>query len=259
MPSRFSHLEFEDEDNRTEQAGLQPALPAETYLTQANGCYRLGRFEQALRLYTRCLREDAGTVEAWVGQVRMLVELGEFNEARLWSDKALEVFRGNGELLAAKAQSCARLKDFKAAYSCSDASLTSPGSSPWRWEARGEVLLAQGDSKCQRCFEKALVEPLADWFDRVVLARIYMYYGRMTNAIEHAREALAAEPGNSLIWLTLGSCQQALGLRKEAAVSYRRTLEVDPRCREARAALESLDSGSFLGYLGGIFRRWRRR
>ena len=27
---------------------------------------------------------------AWTGQVRMLIELGEFREAKLWADKALE-------------------------------------------------------------------------------------------------------------------------------------------------------------------------
>jgi Flp pilus assembly protein TadD len=44
----------------------------------------------------------------WTGQVRMLIELKEFHEAKLWADKALEKFPNEPELLAAKAVALAR-------------------------------------------------------------------------------------------------------------------------------------------------------
>ena len=260
MPGRFSHLEFDEERRRSqEQSDLKPMPSARTYLGEAQEAHHVGRFEHALRLYTRCLREDAGLVEAWVGQVRMLVELGELDEARVWSDKALEVFRGNGEILAAKAQSCARLKDYKEACACSDGSMKAPGSSPWRWQVRGEVLLARRERTFQMCFEKALAEPAADWFDRLIIGRICLYYGRAANAIEYLREAMTVQPANQLVWLTLGTCQDRLGMPGAAATSFERALEIDPQSPEAKDALARLESRSFLGSLVNAFRRWSGR
>ena len=65
-------------------------------------------------------------VPAWVGQVQMLVELGELHEADLWADKALELFRDNGELPSAKAVARARLGRAADALQCSDAGLRAP-------------------------------------------------------------------------------------------------------------------------------------
>src|SRR5262249_50249458 len=149
-----------------------PSTNDRELLAKAHEEHHWGQFEPALRLYTRSLEANRGLIPAWVGQVQMLVQLEELHEARLWSDKALELFRNNGELLAAKAQACARLKDTKAAIACSDGALAVPGSSPWRWIARGEVLLATGQRQSEDCFRKALLEPAADWFDRVFIARI---------------------------------------------------------------------------------------
>ena len=39
----------------------------------------------ALQLYTRALGQNRAVIPAWVGQVQMLVELGEYHEARLWA------------------------------------------------------------------------------------------------------------------------------------------------------------------------------
>ena len=138
---------------------------ADALLTSANQEYQWGRFEPALRLYTRALQEQRTMIPAWVGQVQMLVQLDECHEAHVWCDKGLELFRNNGELLAAKAQACTRLNDLKSAFACSDASLAAPGSSPWRWIARGEVLLARRHKLVAECFQKAVVEAATDWFD----------------------------------------------------------------------------------------------
>ena len=45
----------------------------------------------------------------------MLVELGEYQEAKLWADKAIEKFPGDPELLAAKAVALARSGDLQGA------------------------------------------------------------------------------------------------------------------------------------------------
>jgi tetratricopeptide (TPR) repeat protein len=256
MPGRFANLEFNDE-NRQNDLSLETKRSDQhderAYLAQAIEAAHWGRFENALRLYTRCLESNRAVVPAWVGQIQMLVELSEYNEARLWSDKALELFRNNGELLAAKAQACARLKDVPAAMACSDGSLQAPGSSPWRWQARGEALLAAGQNYFDECFQKSLTEKGADWFDRVMIARIYLYYRRATNALYYLKQATELDPAQGYVWFEMGSCQAALGLTGAARTCYQRCLELRPDYREARTALDKLQSLSFTDWLKGRF------
>ncbi len=263
MAGRFANLEFNDEHHghleSSETLGSTERT-ASDLLADADDEYRWGRFETALRLYTRSLHEDRTAIPAWVGQVQMLVRLDECHEARVWSDKALELFRSNGELLAAKAQACTRLSDFKVGLACSDASLQAAGSSPWRWIVRGETLLAKGQKHHEECFERALTEPASDWFDRIVIASIYRFYDRVTNALCYVQQALEVEPGRGYIWYEMGNCQVALGLGTAAQTSYRRCLELRADYAEAERAMTDLSAGrSLSARIRGVWRRWRRR
>ncbi len=76
---------------------------------------RAGQYENALRYYSRALEDDKAYLPGWVGQVEMLIALGEAPEADMWCRKALELFPGNGELLAARSRSLCRLGDVKQA------------------------------------------------------------------------------------------------------------------------------------------------
>ena len=250
--SRFGHLEFEDRQTRQKQ----PELPshtgtaiqtADSLLERANDEYRWGRFEMALRLFTRCLEEDRTRVRAWVGQVQMLVQLQEHHEARMWADKALELFRNNGELLAAKAQACARVGDKRPAYVCSDLSMQASGSSPYRWQVRGEVLLASKEKTFDACFKRSLAEPEADWFDRDVIASTYLYYGKAASALDFASQAAEMHPQSGYAWFILGLCQKQLGLPKPTVrTSFEKCLQLRGDYVEARHALVALDSESLL-------------
>ncbi len=260
MSGRFANLEFDGEERREQEAvdeHLSQERSAHDFLRRAEEEYRWGRFETALRQYTRALREDRTVIPAWVGQVQMLVQLGECHEARVWSDKALELFRNNGELLAAKAQACIRLEDKRAGLACSDASLAAPGSSPWRWIVRGEVLLAGGDKHFEDCFQKAFLEPAAGWLDRVIVARVYMFYERFTNAMCYLKEAIEAQPTHGYTWFELGNCQRALALESAARVSFQRCLELRPDYQEAQRALLGMAEGTSMTRLvRGVLRRW---
>ena len=57
----------------------------------------------------------------------MLIELGNYKEARLWTDKALEIFHNHSALLAAKAVAFAREGDGGKAQQFSDAALAQKG------------------------------------------------------------------------------------------------------------------------------------
>lgn len=262
MTGRFANLEFEEERHENAESPAEVSSSERdgwALLEQARSAHIEAQHEAALRLYTRALQEDRRLIRAWVGQVQMLINLGELHEARVWSDKALELFKNNGELLAAKAQACVRLKDRKTALACSDGAMQAPGSSPWRWEVRGEVLLARGDRQFDVCFQKALEEPDADWFDRVVIARIYRFYLRAPAAMRYLRTAVEMAPERAYAWYELGACQKELGLVGAAMTTFEHCLDLDSNCREAADALASLNRMSFVDWIRGTLRRWRSR
>jgi tetratricopeptide (TPR) repeat protein len=277
LNGRFSRLEFEKQQHAQtggreqgnqqfapnlrpgEQQTRTPIRTAAQEIQAAVAAYQSGRFDPALQHYTRALGHDRALVPAWVGQVQMLVELTEYHEARLWSDKALELFRNNGDLLAAKSRACLRQGDAGAAMQCSDASLQAPGISIVRWQARGEVLLSRSAARARDCFEKSLAEPAADWFDRIAIARMYLFHDYPANAYEYAQAAAAKGTGRAYCWLVLGQCQEALGWTDEAARSYERCLALDRTQSQATSALVNIQNLSgaerLRRWFRGVFRR----
>src|SRR3954462_6582387 len=151
--SRFENLELSGESE--EQPRRQKTLVKDEayYFSQAQTAFENGEFESALRAYGKVLESDAQNAAAWTGQVRMLIELGECKEAKLWADKALEHFPGEPELLAAKAVALARNGDLHGALVFSDASIEERGNTPYVWLARGDVLLAREETRADYCFE----------------------------------------------------------------------------------------------------------
>jgi tetratricopeptide (TPR) repeat protein len=260
MGSRFSNLEFNEDrgEERFDDGGPPGPPDPARLLADAVDADRWGEHEKALRLFTRCLELDRTVVPAWVGQVQMLIHLAEFHEARVWSDKALELFRGNGELLAAKAQAAIRLLDERTAWSSIDGALQAPGSSPYRWQVRGEVLLSSRGRFYEECFRKSLAEPAASWFDRVAIARIYAFHDQAANALRYLREALEMEPSHGYIWFERGNCELALGFVGAAKKSWRRCLELRPRYRPAMQAIERRPP-SILERAWKTWKRWRGR
>src|ERR1051326_5930826 len=127
--SRFGNLELgsesEDQPRRVSGAVKDDAY----YLAEARAAFENGNFESALRLYSKVLEFNPQSASAWTAQVRMLIELGELREAKLWADKALERFPIYPELLAAKAVALARMADVDSALAFSDAAIEERGTS----------------------------------------------------------------------------------------------------------------------------------
>src|SRR6266699_6930005 len=161
--SRFVNLEFDGESE--DQSRLsKPLLKDEAfYCAEAQAAFENGSFEQGLRLYSKVLEFNPNNAGAWTGQVRMLIELGEFREAKLWADKALERFPHEPELLAAKAVALGRGGDLQGALVFSDAAIEERGDTPYLWLARGDVLLARQDPRANYCFDKALGLSPGNW------------------------------------------------------------------------------------------------
>jgi tetratricopeptide (TPR) repeat protein len=254
--SRFKNLEFGEhyEDQSLEQSrGLKDGA---FYLGQAKAAFTNGNFEGALRFFSKVIEFDPQNVEAWAGQVRMLIELGEYREAQLWAEKALERFPREPELLAAKAVALARSGSLEEALACSDASIEERGDAPYLWLARGDVMLARKEARADYCLEKALLMSPHDWFIPWLAARIRYFYRQFALALKLMQKAVEQNATHFVVWLELGHCQLALGLAGPALRSFHQAKELNPDSVETKRAITEAAQGSGLfGRLRGLWHR----
>jgi tetratricopeptide (TPR) repeat protein len=255
--SRFGNLEFGSghEQSRVEET---PAKTELYFLQEAQTAFENGRFEQSLRSFAKVLEFNSRCAAAWTGQVRSLIELGEFREAQVWADKALASFPNEPELMAAKAVSLARLGDLQGALSYSDAAVESQTSTPYIWLARGDVLLARREKRAEYCFEKAFALAGQNWFVLWLTARIQAFYEHFARALKFAQQALIQQSGRAVLWLETGRCQMQLGLITQAQNSFEQARELDPDC-SAQACLNEAAGTGFADKLAGRWRKWFRR
>jgi tetratricopeptide (TPR) repeat protein len=250
--SRFKRLEF----GKSASGAVAGVVKDEAfYLTEAKDAFRSGQFEGALRNYAKVLEFNPENVEAWCGQVRALIELGEFLEAKLWADKALERFDTAPEILAAKAVALARFGDCAAALAFSDASVEERGDTPYIWIARGDVLLACGEKRAEYCFQKAFALAPGDWALRWLVSRIHAFYLKFSLALKYAEEALQRTASNAAVWTQAGECQLALGLTIKARSSFSHALQLVPAHGAATRGLEQAFRSGFFQRLRGAYRQ----
>jgi tetratricopeptide (TPR) repeat protein len=256
--SRFGNLEFGNESEEHPQKSSAVKDDA-FYMGEARAAFENGNFESALRLYSKVLEFNAQNAAAWTCQVRMLIELGEFREARLWADKALERFPHEPELLAAKAVALGRSGDLQGALAFSDASIEERGDTAYIWLARADVLLAREEQRADYCFEKALLLSPKDWFVAWLAARIRCFYEQFALAMKLLQQAVEWNAGHFLLWLELGQCQQALGLVGAAKDSFGLARQLNPGCHEISIKLAGLSQVSFSSRVKGWVRRFLKR
>ena len=262
MP-RFDRLELES----SEQPGRSPGGAATgspgpdspqpdgdpQWLRQAEENRRQGLYENALRFYSRALEQDKSLVAGWFGQVQMLIFLDEYPEAELWARKALEIFRNNAELMAARAQALCRMGDPKKAHPLCDAALAQPGHAAYRWVVRGELMLAGKQDIDRHCFDKAL-QLDSDWLLALEIALIYLHYRQPSKALQRARQAVEKASHIAYCWYIQGCCEQELGLDSQARLSFKRCLELCPKHAEATKRLTQASNN--VSFLTRGLRRW---
>lgn len=267
--SRFGRLEFDDQESRQNLVRLDPVTQRRQEQTVPDGYdrderywlrlagdeRRKGSFEPALRNYSRALELDKSLVAGWVGQVQMLIALGEYPEAALWSGKALELFKNNADLLAARAQALCRTGDMKAAQASCDAAIGQQGLFSYPWVARGEIMLARKENLDDYCFDKA-AQIDSDWLVALEVGAVYLHYDRAAKALTWARRAAEKAPDQAYCWYRQGECEAALGLTAAAERSFGRCLQLVPKHADATRALGDLSSG---GSVGRLFRRLFRK
>lgn len=265
--SRFSNLEFDDSESQQRlEFSSQVELESSQDLSEEAAClqaaelaWREMRFENGLRYYAKALEFNPNNPDPWAGQARMLIELGEVREAKVWTDKALERFPNHPELLAVKAVALARVGDLKEAQAYSDASFEEKGESPYIWIARGEVALASRQQRAEFCFDRALSQGGSDWIWPWLISRAYYFYEKFAKALSYAQQALASASDQGAVWAQLAFCQQSLGLISLSQESMEAALELSPREAGLEAAFLELEPVSFLGRIWRRWSGWRNR
>ncbi len=252
--SRFNSLEF-DEDSHGDQSSRQVPKGDVYHVNEAELAFQSADFEKALRCFGKALEFNPANVSAWAGQVKALIELEEFSEAKLWADKALEKIPDHPELLAVKAVALARDGDLKAALVFSDASIQESGGTPFIWLARGDVLLARKEKRADYCFEKACMLAPGNWVVRWCASRIYSFYEKFSVALKYAQEALNLNASSAAIWLQTGQCQFSLGLLVLAENSFVQARQLDPGCAEAKVGLFKISNQGLFSKLGSRLRQ----
>jgi tetratricopeptide (TPR) repeat protein len=255
--SRFGNLELGDESRERElKHEAKELVKGEAYYaSEAHSAFENGNFESALRLFSKVLEFNPQHVAAWTGQVRMLIEMKEYHEARLWADKALERFPHEPELMAAKAVALARIGDLAGAIAFSDSSIEERGDSPYVWIARGDVLLARKERRADYCFEKAQLLAARDWVVNWLAARVRYHYQQFALALKLLQEAVDWNSGHFMLWLELGRCQAAVGLVSAARNSYGVARELNPQCRATIEAITALQQVSWLSRIRSSLKR----
>lgn len=252
--SRFVNLEFDDA-SRSSRRERAPAKDEGYYWGFAQRAFEEADFEKAMRYYAKVLEFNPRNAAAWSGQVRALIELREFREARLWADKALETFPHDPETLAAKAVALGRSDAVEEALAYSDASIEARGDTPYVWLARADVFLARREKRADFCVGKALALAPGDWFTAWLASRLHFYHEQFALAFKAAQTALEANASQSVVWLQLGLCQRNLGLVGAARTSLQHARQLNPRDPETKQALLDLDRVGWRTRFAGLWRK----
>ncbi|MBE0534827.1 MAG: tetratricopeptide repeat protein [Phycisphaerae bacterium] len=251
--NRFASLEFDDADppSKRESPG-EPVRDAPFFYRQAMLAWLGGDWELGLRNYSRALERNHALFEAWSGQVMMLIELGEYPEAQVWADKALELFPEHPELLAEKAIACVRDEKLTKAMAYSD-NAVSKDRLTWRvWLSRAEVVMRRKGRLAEECVHKAVTLGGGSVnVTRLEAGRVLSMHGRYAAALEYLERAVKDFPKSPLAWYELGRCQSQLGL-SQAAASLQQALYLRP---DWPCAVRQMDRTLKAGLL---IRVWRR-
>lgn len=254
---RFDKLELDpspDGPNRG-PAKLREDRDSAYWAKAADEQRRSGAYETALRFYSRALELEKTLVPAWVGQVQMLVQLNENPQATLWSRKALELFPNQPDLLAGQAQAECRQGNLKEALALSDGAIRQKGESAYRWQVRGELMVAGKERNDRHCFDKANIAN-GDWLVPLESALIYYRYGGYANGVRYAQQAVEKAPDSPFAWFTLGNLQRKLAFDDAACRSYQRCIELRPNYTEAHVRLNELSQPTLP--MGRLLRRFFR-
>jgi tetratricopeptide (TPR) repeat protein len=223
-------------------AGKFLKSPLQESLKKAHGAYFWGSYYDGLLYYAHALSEDRQNIDARIGQIRILVDVGRHEAAVFWADESLKDPRAPDLLLGAKAFALAyagRVDDAKRIINVP----VGAGETSMLWLFRGEVFLRIRLNILQRlftphkgigkmgaffCFLKALSPSPGDAFLNQRIGLAYMQAGDGRRGFEHLKAALNAVPGNPLTLYGLAECSRMKGDNEHALYYVKKAIAGNP-------------------------------
>ncbi len=253
---RFDHIAPEADESSA--AAADDGFGCQHYLDQAEGAMRRGRYESALRYYGRALEQDRQRGEAWAGQARALLEMGQAGESFTWLEQAVRVAGERADFHALRAIASARLGKADEALAWADKAMRLGTDEPEVWLARAEVLYTQAqDVAASRCLDKAQERdpggPAARRSGEVALGA-----GDLPRARTWLERARARQPECPLVALRLGIYWEREGRIELAQGELQRALTLEPGLTSATLALRDLRKRSWWELTQARIGRWLR-
>ena len=258
---RFSNLELEGPSAELEPEQnrfIKKDRDEQHFFALGQSRELAGDFEAALRHYSAALGEDPLLLEGWLGQLRMLLVMGELPEAKMWADKALERFPDQPRLLAAKAVALCRMGSRKEARGLCDAALKASGEDPFVWLCRGEIICGESTSAARRCFDRVFALAADNVSLHIDVGALYLEHKLYADAISTLQNACMRAPRAARAFYVLGCAQREKGMPTHARASFDTALGLEPQLESYRRAAADVDRSPG-GLLGGFWRRMTQK
>lgn len=257
---RFRWLEFGDAEPQPREEGEGAPEPrARDFLARAEELLLDGEPERALRDFARAVAEDRGLFDAWAGQVTSHLAMDELPQARVWAEKALELFPDSPRVLSVASRVLARLGFVEEALKLSDQALElSRGRVPAAlWLERAEaLLLARRREPAEDCLSqvRASVGADPDWLQRI--GETFLAAGQPELAAREFASALERKPERAWLWYLAARAARALLQDERARFFLDKALALKPGLEPARQERNALRQApapwlsTLLGWLG---------
>ena len=255
--SRFSNIQA-DEPPSPEASPEEQQYDHDYYVGLAQEAQRRGNFDTALRYYGRALEQDREQQVAWLGQIEVLMAMGQPEEAETWLEQAAGVIGEAPPLLALRAIAAARSGKFEDAQAWSDRALRDGGDNPIVWLSRAEVLYCRGSAQMARvnlnkAYERAPGSALG-----LRCGEVALNANDLSGARPWLERAARDELDNPMAALLLGIYWERAGNLEQAKVELRRALALEPHLKAATLALEDIENRGLWSTLKATLRRWSR-
>lgn len=263
--SRFQHIRPEGQAEDASAAPRREFAPGDaggadvdvqTLLGEAQRAHERGDFEKALRVYGRCLQRDRVLAPAWLGQVRVLLDMGQFEEAETWVEQAGKVTGEVPAILALRSVVMSRRGKLDEARAWSDRAMKDASDAPETWLARAEVIYASRNERVARTTLDKAHERCPGGAAALRCGEVALEAGDFVAARQWLERAARALPDSPLVALRRGVMEAREGHADAARQHLQRALVLNPALVAAKLAIEHLDRGSPVTALWTRAKRW---
>jgi len=226
----------------------------ENYIRLGNEKYFFSFYKEALSYYALVLKNNIQTIDAWVGQVRVLLDLGAYKSALYWSERGIEILAPNPLLESLKALCLVYTGDNTKAIGIINRPV-SDSDPPMLWLIRGEIFIRLkrfrhifsrrrdiGPLGAFFSFLKALEPNPRDGFmnQRIGIAYLQQHY--LERSFEHLRLSLISAPQNPLTLYFLAEYYRQKKNYRYARFYAKKSIAFNPNLEVAIELLQFLHS-----------------